>query len=77
MDLGGNGPRKGHQHQRQGRHGGGVDCAQTFWYGHGPQEVKNDAYSGLLARVRGSPDLKALRASRSSRVGSKNKEHLK
>eukprot|EP00965_Chrysotila_dentata_P041955 1391845-Pleurochrysis_carterae.AAC.1 len=34
-----------------------------------PQEVKDDAYSGLLARVRGSPDPRAIRAIRSSRDG--------
>eukprot|EP00965_Chrysotila_dentata_P084636 2793457-Pleurochrysis_carterae.AAC.1 len=32
-------------------------------------EVNNPAYSGLLARVLGSPDPRAMRASRSSRVG--------
>eukprot|EP00965_Chrysotila_dentata_P167268 5522735-Pleurochrysis_carterae.AAC.1 len=32
-----------------------------------PLEVKDDAYSGLhMARVRGSPDPRAMRASRSS-----------
>eukprot|EP00965_Chrysotila_dentata_P166682 5503835-Pleurochrysis_carterae.AAC.1 len=40
-------------------------------------EVKDDAYSGLLARVRGSPDLRAIRASRSSQVGNEDKGHLK
>eukprot|EP00965_Chrysotila_dentata_P033725 1122065-Pleurochrysis_carterae.AAC.1 len=30
-------------------------------------EVKDDAYLGLLARVRESPDLRAMRASRASR----------
>eukprot|EP00965_Chrysotila_dentata_P260133 6213796-Pleurochrysis_carterae.AAC.2 len=34
-----------------------------------PLEVKKDPYSGLLARVRGSPDPRVMRASRSSRVG--------
>eukprot|EP00965_Chrysotila_dentata_P254863 6212019-Pleurochrysis_carterae.AAC.2 len=38
-------------------------------------EVKDDAYSGLLARVRGSPDLRAMRASRSSPVGGGYKNH--
>eukprot|EP00965_Chrysotila_dentata_P099597 3292483-Pleurochrysis_carterae.AAC.1 len=38
-------------------------------------EVKDDAYSGLLARVRGSPDLRAMRASRSSRIGGEDKGH--
>eukprot|EP00965_Chrysotila_dentata_P011655 381742-Pleurochrysis_carterae.AAC.1 len=38
-------------------------------------EVKDDAYSGLLVRVRGSPDLREIRASRSSRIGSKDKGH--
>eukprot|EP00965_Chrysotila_dentata_P179178 5917259-Pleurochrysis_carterae.AAC.1 len=32
-----------------------------------PLEVKEDAYSGLLARVRGSPDPRATCASRPSR----------
>eukprot|EP00965_Chrysotila_dentata_P122741 4056636-Pleurochrysis_carterae.AAC.1 len=40
-------------------------------------EVKDDAYSGLLARVRGPPDLRAIKASRASRVGSKDKGHSK
>eukprot|EP00965_Chrysotila_dentata_P057546 1908926-Pleurochrysis_carterae.AAC.1 len=38
-------------------------------------EVKDDAYSGLLARVRGSPDPRAVRASRASRVGGEDKGH--
>eukprot|EP00965_Chrysotila_dentata_P083146 2742657-Pleurochrysis_carterae.AAC.1 len=38
-----------------------------------PQEVKGDAYSGLLARMRGSPDLRATWASRSSRDGGGDK----
>eukprot|EP00965_Chrysotila_dentata_P109217 3609352-Pleurochrysis_carterae.AAC.1 len=42
-----------------------------------PLDVRNDAYSGLLARVRGSSDLRAIKASRASRVGSKDKGHLK
>eukprot|EP00965_Chrysotila_dentata_P018284 608590-Pleurochrysis_carterae.AAC.1 len=40
-----------------------------------PLEVKDDAYSGLLARVRGSPDPRAMRASRSSRDGEESKGH--
>eukprot|EP00965_Chrysotila_dentata_P084637 2793457-Pleurochrysis_carterae.AAC.2 len=40
-------------------------------------EVKDDAYSGLLARVRGSPNPRAMRASRSSPVGGKAKVHSK
>eukprot|EP00965_Chrysotila_dentata_P134971 4464223-Pleurochrysis_carterae.AAC.1 len=36
-------------------------------------QVKDDAYSGLLARVRGSPDPRAMRAGRSSRVGGEDK----
>eukprot|EP00965_Chrysotila_dentata_P093358 3084271-Pleurochrysis_carterae.AAC.1 len=40
-------------------------------------EVKDDAYSGLLVRVRGSPDRRAVRASRSSRVEGEDKGHLK
>eukprot|EP00965_Chrysotila_dentata_P001045 33864-Pleurochrysis_carterae.AAC.1 len=40
-----------------------------------PLEVKEDAYSGLLARVRGSPDPRAIRAIRSSRVGGGDKSH--
>eukprot|EP00965_Chrysotila_dentata_P077309 2552617-Pleurochrysis_carterae.AAC.1 len=42
-----------------------------------PLEVKNDAHSGLLARVPGSPDPKAMRASRSNRLGVEDKGHLK
>eukprot|EP00965_Chrysotila_dentata_P096121 3175499-Pleurochrysis_carterae.AAC.1 len=42
-----------------------------------PLTVKDDAYSGLLARVRGSPYLRAMRASRSSRVGGGDNGHLK
>eukprot|EP00965_Chrysotila_dentata_P032084 1069859-Pleurochrysis_carterae.AAC.1 len=42
-----------------------------------PLEVKDDAYSGLLAKVRGSPDPRAIRASRSSRVGEEDKGHSK
>eukprot|EP00965_Chrysotila_dentata_P042631 1414309-Pleurochrysis_carterae.AAC.1 len=42
-----------------------------------PLEVRDDAYSGLLVRVRGSPDLRAVEASRASRAGSKDKGHLK
>eukprot|EP00965_Chrysotila_dentata_P200610 6180068-Pleurochrysis_carterae.AAC.4 len=38
-------------------------------------EVKDDAYSGFLARVRGSPDPRAMRASQSSRVEGGNKGH--
>eukprot|EP00965_Chrysotila_dentata_P001942 63397-Pleurochrysis_carterae.AAC.1 len=38
-----------------------------------PLEVRDDAYSGLLARVRGSPDPRVTRASRSSRDGSGDK----
>eukprot|EP00965_Chrysotila_dentata_P179387 5924304-Pleurochrysis_carterae.AAC.1 len=34
-----------------------------------PLEVKDNAHSGLLAMVRGSPAPRAKRASRSSRVG--------
>eukprot|EP00965_Chrysotila_dentata_P153128 5060299-Pleurochrysis_carterae.AAC.1 len=34
-----------------------------------PLEVKGDAHSGLLAGVRVSPDPRAMRANRSSRVG--------
>eukprot|EP00965_Chrysotila_dentata_P143948 4754886-Pleurochrysis_carterae.AAC.1 len=40
-------------------------------------EVRDDAYSGLLARVRGSHDPRAIRASRASRVGSKDNGHSK
>eukprot|EP00965_Chrysotila_dentata_P023554 780981-Pleurochrysis_carterae.AAC.1 len=40
-----------------------------------PLEVKDNAYSGLLARVLGSPDLRAMRAIRSSRVGGGEKSH--
>eukprot|EP00965_Chrysotila_dentata_P030079 1001554-Pleurochrysis_carterae.AAC.1 len=40
-----------------------------------PLEVTDDAYSGLLARVRGSPDPRAMMASRSSRVGGGDKGH--
>eukprot|EP00965_Chrysotila_dentata_P181971 6008793-Pleurochrysis_carterae.AAC.1 len=32
-----------------------------------PLEVRDDGYSGLLARMRGSPDPRATRARRSSR----------
>eukprot|EP00965_Chrysotila_dentata_P065448 2169086-Pleurochrysis_carterae.AAC.1 len=32
-----------------------------------PLEVRDDAYSGLLAKVCGSPDLRAIRASQASR----------
>eukprot|EP00965_Chrysotila_dentata_P014098 467860-Pleurochrysis_carterae.AAC.1 len=42
-----------------------------------PLEVKDDAYSGLLARVRGSPDPRTMRAIRSSRVGGGDKSHSK
>eukprot|EP00965_Chrysotila_dentata_P159413 5266476-Pleurochrysis_carterae.AAC.1 len=38
-------------------------------------EVKDDAYSGLLARVRGSPDPRVTRASRSNRIGGGNQGH--
>eukprot|EP00965_Chrysotila_dentata_P088382 2919103-Pleurochrysis_carterae.AAC.1 len=38
-----------------------------------PLQVRDDAYSGLLARVRGSPDPKVMRASRSSRDGGGDK----
>eukprot|EP00965_Chrysotila_dentata_P146242 4829437-Pleurochrysis_carterae.AAC.1 len=40
-------------------------------------EVKDDAHSGLLARVRGSPDPRAVRASRSNPAGSKDRGDLK
>eukprot|EP00965_Chrysotila_dentata_P084097 2775980-Pleurochrysis_carterae.AAC.1 len=40
-----------------------------------PLEVRDDAYSGLLARVHGSPDLRATRASRASRGGGEDKGH--
>eukprot|EP00965_Chrysotila_dentata_P176839 5840451-Pleurochrysis_carterae.AAC.1 len=40
-----------------------------------PLEVREDAYSGLLARVRGLPYPRAMRASRASRVGGKDKGH--
>eukprot|EP00965_Chrysotila_dentata_P024582 813944-Pleurochrysis_carterae.AAC.1 len=40
-----------------------------------PLEVKDDANSGLLARVRGTPDPRAMRAIRSSRVGGGHKSH--
>eukprot|EP00965_Chrysotila_dentata_P127985 4232339-Pleurochrysis_carterae.AAC.1 len=40
-----------------------------------PLEMRDDAYLGLLARVRGSPDLRAMRASRASRVGGEEKGH--
>eukprot|EP00965_Chrysotila_dentata_P087875 2901871-Pleurochrysis_carterae.AAC.1 len=40
-------------------------------------EAKDDAYSGLLARLRGSHDPRAMRASRSSRVGVEDKGHSK
>eukprot|EP00965_Chrysotila_dentata_P104689 3457437-Pleurochrysis_carterae.AAC.1 len=40
-----------------------------------PLEVKDDVYSGLLARVRGSPDPKVARASRSSRVAGESEGH--
>eukprot|EP00965_Chrysotila_dentata_P074580 2463196-Pleurochrysis_carterae.AAC.1 len=42
-----------------------------------PLEVKDDAHSGLLAVVRGSPDPRAMRANRSSRVGGEDKGHSK
>eukprot|EP00965_Chrysotila_dentata_P153888 5086658-Pleurochrysis_carterae.AAC.1 len=38
-------------------------------------EVKDDAYSSLLARVRGSPDPSVIRAIRSSRGGGGDKSH--
>eukprot|EP00965_Chrysotila_dentata_P157711 5209637-Pleurochrysis_carterae.AAC.1 len=38
-------------------------------------EEKDDAYSGLLARMRGSPDPRAMRAIQSSRVGGGDKSH--
>eukprot|EP00965_Chrysotila_dentata_P194512 6176411-Pleurochrysis_carterae.AAC.1 len=37
--------------------------------------VKDNAYSGLLARVRGSSDPRAMRVSRSSLVGERDKGH--
>eukprot|EP00965_Chrysotila_dentata_P081292 2684501-Pleurochrysis_carterae.AAC.3 len=40
-----------------------------------PLKVRDDAYSGLLARVLGTPDPKAMRASRSSPVGGGDKGH--
>eukprot|EP00965_Chrysotila_dentata_P149186 4927061-Pleurochrysis_carterae.AAC.2 len=40
-----------------------------------PLEVKDDVHSGLLARVRGSRDPRAMRASRPSRVGGGSKGH--
>eukprot|EP00965_Chrysotila_dentata_P014217 471413-Pleurochrysis_carterae.AAC.1 len=40
-------------------------------------EVKDDAYSGLMARVHGFPDSRAMRASRSSPVESEAKGHSK
>eukprot|EP00965_Chrysotila_dentata_P086600 2859453-Pleurochrysis_carterae.AAC.1 len=40
-------------------------------------EVRDDAYSGLLASVRGSPDPRAMKVSRSSRVGDEDKGHSK
>eukprot|EP00965_Chrysotila_dentata_P058236 1930844-Pleurochrysis_carterae.AAC.2 len=62
-----------------------VECARIFWSGHGrrshltfrarPLEVQNDVHSGLLARVRGSTDPRAMRASLSSRVGGGGKGH--
>eukprot|EP00965_Chrysotila_dentata_P260132 6213796-Pleurochrysis_carterae.AAC.1 len=42
-----------------------------------PLELKEDAYSGLLARVRGSPDPRAIRAGRSSRVRGEDRGHSK
>eukprot|EP00965_Chrysotila_dentata_P135298 4473733-Pleurochrysis_carterae.AAC.1 len=38
-------------------------------------EIKDDAYLGLLARVRGSPDPRAMRAIRSSPVGGGNESY--
>eukprot|EP00965_Chrysotila_dentata_P005857 192592-Pleurochrysis_carterae.AAC.1 len=40
-----------------------------------PLEVKEDAYSGLLARVRGPPDPRVTRASGSNRIGGGSKGH--
>eukprot|EP00965_Chrysotila_dentata_P142705 4716640-Pleurochrysis_carterae.AAC.1 len=40
-----------------------------------PLEVEDDAYWGLLARVRRSPDPRATRASRSSRVAGGDQSH--
>eukprot|EP00965_Chrysotila_dentata_P060365 2000631-Pleurochrysis_carterae.AAC.1 len=40
-----------------------------------PVEVKDVTHSGLLARVRGSPDPRAMRASQSSRIGGGDKGH--
>eukprot|EP00965_Chrysotila_dentata_P133182 4404158-Pleurochrysis_carterae.AAC.1 len=40
-------------------------------------EMKDEAYSGHLARVCGSSDPRAMRASRSNRVGGEDKGHLK
>eukprot|EP00965_Chrysotila_dentata_P247821 6207981-Pleurochrysis_carterae.AAC.2 len=40
-----------------------------------PLEVKDNAHTGLLARVRGSPDPRATRASQLSRVGGGDKGH--
>eukprot|EP00965_Chrysotila_dentata_P064581 2141361-Pleurochrysis_carterae.AAC.5 len=39
-----------------------------------PLDVKDDAHSGILARVRGSPDSRAMRASRSNQVGGGNQD---
>eukprot|EP00965_Chrysotila_dentata_P217334 6189933-Pleurochrysis_carterae.AAC.1 len=38
-------------------------------------EEKDNEHSGLLARVRGSPYPRAMRARRSSRVGEGNQDH--
>eukprot|EP00965_Chrysotila_dentata_P145846 4818457-Pleurochrysis_carterae.AAC.1 len=38
-------------------------------------EVRDDAYAGVLARVRGSPDPRAMRVSRSSRIGGGSEGH--
>eukprot|EP00965_Chrysotila_dentata_P076533 2527113-Pleurochrysis_carterae.AAC.1 len=40
-----------------------------------PLEVEDDAYSGILARMRGSPDPRAMRAIRSSRVEGGDKSY--
>eukprot|EP00965_Chrysotila_dentata_P055392 1838106-Pleurochrysis_carterae.AAC.1 len=40
-----------------------------------PLEVKNNAYSDLLTKVRGSLVPRAMRASRLSRVGGEDKGH--
>eukprot|EP00965_Chrysotila_dentata_P095509 3156813-Pleurochrysis_carterae.AAC.1 len=42
-----------------------------------PLKVKHDACSSLLARVRGSPNPRVMRVSRTSRVGGEDKGHSK